>query len=186
MRERLRLSLAITLVFSTRVLPAPNLPAAPAGFSWKRIEEVRATFLMPKGWYFKSEASGGTLAYYFTTEKLKKGAPFETGLTINVFKNLKDKDGVAYAQAFVLEVAKKHEALNKWQLDAGALHGFGVVTRQVGKPQEQAHLVSYLAIGNAQTNTLYLLWFESPEPRWEADWKMGEKMLSQFSLDDEF
>ena len=186
MRRALGLGLAITLLFPALALPVRTPPAPPPdGFSWKRIEEVHASFLMPDGWHFKAEANGGTLAFFFTPEKLKKGDIFDTGLTINVFRNLEGKDAVAYAEAFVAEAARQHEALDGWKLDAGVLHGFGVVTRQLGKPGEVAHLISYHVIGNARTNTLYILWFESPEPTWEAQWKGGKRMLTQFMLDDE-
>ena len=186
MRRALWFGLAIVLLFPAPALPVRVPPApAPEGFSWQRIEEVHASFLMPDGWHLRSEASGGTLAYFFTPGKLKKGDIFDTGLTINVFKKLKDKDAVAYAQAFVAEAAKQHEALDGWKLEAGVLHGFGVVTRQLGQPGEVAHLISYHVIGNARTNTLYLLWFESPEPAWEEEWKKGKRMLTQFMLDDE-
>src|SRR5438093_5780315 len=102
--------LGMILVFSTPISSAPDLPTAPDGLSWKRIEEIHASFLLPDKWYFKSEASGGTLAYFLTAEKIKKGGQFETGLTINVVKNLKDKNAVAYAEAYAAEAAKQYEA----------------------------------------------------------------------------
>ena len=179
------LGLAIALLCPAPARPETKLPAPPEGLSWKRIEEVKATFLLPDGWHFKAEASGGTLAYFFTPGKLRKGDVFDTGLTINVFRNLKDKNAVAYAEAFVAEAARQHEALDGWKLDAGLLQGFGVVT-QVVKPEEPPHRMAYHLIGNSRTNTLYLLWFESPEATWDAQWKHGQRMLTQFMLDDEF
>src|SRR5262249_49446073 len=112
-RALIRISLAMPLLFAALPLSASNLPDPPEGFSWKRIEEVRATFLLPKGWYFKSEESGGTRAYFLTPEKVKNGAPFDTGLTINVTKNLKDKDAVAYARAFIGKAAEMFETIDQ-------------------------------------------------------------------------
>ena len=105
MRCSVRVILVMTFVLSTPISSAPNLPTAPDGFSWKRIEEIHASFLLPDKWHFKSEANGGTLAYFLSAEKIKKSGRFETGLTINVFKNLKDKDAVAYAESYAAEAA---------------------------------------------------------------------------------
>jgi len=183
---RVRLGVAMMLVLSLPVASAPNLPAAPDGFSWKRLDEIHASFLLPANWYIKSEASGGTLAYFLSLEKIKKGGRFETGLTINVFKNLKHKNAVAYAEAYVDEAAKQFEAIRRWNLNVGAFHGFGVITRQPSHDEVPPLVIAYLVIGNDRTNTLYLMWFESRESTWEASWTKGEKMLQGFSLDDEF
>ena len=67
-----------------------------------------------------------------------------------------------------------------------AFHGFGVITRQPGHDEVPPLVIAYLVIGNDRTNTLFLLWFESPESTWEAAWEKGDKMIHQFSLDDEF
>ena len=185
MRPKVLFVLAMIISLPTLASSAPKPPPAPEGFSWKRIAEIKAAFLMPDGWFFKSEAAGGTLAYFFTAEKIEKGGQFETGLTINVFKNLKDKDARAYAEAFAAKTAEQHEAIRKWEVELGSLHGFGVITRQAGKEGVPTIVVSTLAIGNSRTNTLYLLLFESPESRWEAEWRKGEKMFELFFLDDE-
>jgi hypothetical protein len=162
MRTLLRTRFASALLFSTLLLSAPNLPDPPDGFSWKRLEEVRATFLLPNGWHVNSEERGVTHAYFFTPEKLKKDVLFDTGLTINVVKDPTEKDAVAYAQAFVAKSAQLFETIKQWQLEVGSFHGFGILTRQVTGAKEPMHVIGYLAIGNARTNTFYLLVFESP------------------------
>jgi len=178
--------LALAFLLSTPIASAPNLPAPPDGMSWKRIEEIHASFLLPDKWHFSSQASGGTLAYFISAEKVKKGGRFETGLTINVSKNAKDKDAVAYAEAFTASAAKQFESSDGWQFTAGAFHGFGVVTRLPAHDEVPPLKMAWLAIGNDRTNTLYLLWFESRESTWGSAWKAGEQMIHKFSLDDEF
>lgn len=180
------ISLALMLALSTPLSSAPNLPAAPDGYSWERLDQIHASFLLPANWHVKSEANAGTLAYFLTAEKIKKGGRFETGLTINVIRNLKGKDAVAYARAYADEAAKRFEVMRRWDLDVGAFHGHGVITRQPSHDEVPSLVIAYLVVGNERTNTLYLMWFESRESTWEAAWTKGEKMLQGFSLDDEF
>lgn len=178
--------LALSFLLSTPIASAPNLPEPPDGMSWTRIEEIHASFLLPDKWHLSSKADGGTLAYFISLEKVKKGGRFETGLTINVFKNAKDKDAVAYAEAFTASAAKHYEFVDGWKFTVSAFHGFGVITRLPAHDEVPPLEMAWLAIGNDRTNTLYLIFFESRESNWESAWKIGEPMIHKFSLDDEF
>jgi hypothetical protein len=41
------------------------------------------------------------------------------------------------------------------------------------------------AIGNAKTNTLYVIWFESSSAEWDEMWKIGSVLTSTFAVPDE-
>jgi hypothetical protein len=163
-----------------------ELPDAPSGFSWKQIPEIKAAFLFPQGWQFKKEKQGATLAYFMTPTKFDKQPGFDTGLTINVFKRLKDRNAVTYAQEFIANLASRHELVKQWETSIGHMQGYGCQVKMTaddeGHPATRVH---YLAIASRTTNTLYVLFFEAPEEAWESAWESGRQMLELFIIDDE-
>jgi hypothetical protein len=165
---------------------ALDLPEPPDGFTWKRIPEIKASFLMPAGWHFKREKQKGILAYFITAEDFDKVGRFDTGLSLNVRRNLKSTNAVEYAKSFIAQMGKDNEVVRSWETEMGLLHGYGCLTRNAGKAEEPTIMMHTLAIGNAKTNTLYVLWFESLEPEWDKAWTKGERILKLFVLDDEF
>ncbi|HTO86631.1 MAG TPA: hypothetical protein VMR54_03770 [Thermoanaerobaculia bacterium] len=176
-------SIAALLCALSAALSAEDIPPAPEGFSWKRIESVKASFLMPKGWYFKEEEKQGTRAFFITREDIDSTGQFETGLTVNVQKFKKDKATVKAAQ-LVVAMMQPNEVLDEWTTEAGVLKAFGCRVRETEKDHPPL-IVHLLAIGNEKTNTLYLILFESPEKSWDEAWAKGQVMLEKFFLDDE-
>ena len=164
-------------------LPGENAPPAPEGFSWKRLEPVKASFLIPDGWHFKQEEQQGTRAFFITLEDIDKAGLFETGLSVNVQKLKRDKAPERAAQ-FILGMMQGHQVLDQWAKEAGVMKTFGCRVRETEK--DHPPLIIYvLAVGNERTNTLYVLMFESPESGWDAAWAKGRVMLENFLLDDE-
>jgi len=164
-------------------LGAEELPAAPAGFTWKTISAVKASFLMPDGWFFKEEENKGTHAFFISKENIAKGGEFQTGLSVNVIKLQKDP-ARQRARQYIAENSLLGEVQKLWEAENGALQLYGArihVTKD--PPLFTEHL---LAIGNTRTNTLYIVLFESPDESWDEAWKKGEVMLGNFLLDDEF
>ena len=173
---------ALLLLLADRAL-AEDPPPAPAGFAWKRMESIKASFLVPDGWFFKEETKDGTRAFFITQEDIDKTGEFQTGLTINV-QTLKKDPAPERAREFIAGMAITGQVQDAWQTEVGVLKGYGCRTRRVDEGQPPLIMHS-LAIGNSRTNTLYLIFFESPEPTWDAAWKKGEVILEFFLLDDE-
>lgn len=162
-----------------------EFPDPPEGFTWRKIKPIKAAFLVPDGWHFKAEKVKGTLAYFITAESIDDDGRFDTGLSINVMPHLKGQDAVTYAQSFVISMGEGNELVRNWETGAGVLKGFGCLTRNPGDDNEPTIMMSTLAIGNETTNTLYIMWFESLESEWESAWKLGEKIMEFFFIDDE-
>jgi len=170
------------LLLAVSVL-AEDPPPAPKGYAWKRIESVKASFLVPEGWHFKEETKDGTRAFFITKEDIDQNGSFETGLSVNV-QTLKKDPAQERAAAFVGEIATSHEVLDFWGTETGVMKGYACRVRRVS-PEHPPLIIDVLAIGNSRTNTLYLIFFESPEASWETAWKQGEPILTTFLLDDE-
>jgi hypothetical protein len=178
--------LAFLSAFIAATAAAQDPPPAPEGFTWKKLDAIKASFLMPKGWHFKAENKGTTLAYFFSEENIDAGGEFETGLTLNVIHLQQDKaQERAIAALAALAQTPGNELQDAWETETGVLKGIGGRIRTTEKGHPPLMMV-VLAIGNARTNTLYLFIFESPESRWKQAWEKGEKMLKLFLLDDEY
>lgn len=103
---------------------AMELPAPPAGFSWKEVPEIKAAFLMPNGWHFKQAVQGETLGLFITQENIDERGRFTTGLTINVFQKSRPGSAVEYAQTFIARMAADKHAEQTWSRDIGPLRSF--------------------------------------------------------------
>ena len=159
----------------------PPPPKAPAGFAWKNVASIKAAFLLPDKWFFKEELRKDVRGIFLSKENIDQSGKFETGLTINVFKN--KKDAPARARQYIAEQAQGGDVVNLWEAENGVLKLYGV--RLHVKRDPPAFTEHVLAIGNEKTDTLYVLMFESPDATWDEAWKKGEVMLGNFRLDDE-
>ena len=164
-------------------LDGEDAPPAPEGFSWKRVESLKASFLMPDGWHFKQEEQHGARAFFITLENIDKAGRFETGLSVNVQTLERDKAPERAAQ-FVLGMMQAHEVLDQWAKEVGVMKIFGCRVRETEKDHPPL-IIHVLTVANERSNTLYLMMFESPEASWDAAWAKGRVMLEKFLLDDE-
>jgi hypothetical protein len=183
-----RLLMACVLCIGLPTLAAAGgdakLPAAPKGFTWKRVESIKASFLMPDGWHFREEKKGNTTAVFLTQEDIGKEGKFKTGLSLNLVKGLKTP-AQDYARRFIETMGQQHKQLKTWTTTAGPFKGYGCQVLNTPRDGGPAVMIHALAIGNAKMNTLYLFIFESPEAGWKEAWKIGEAMLKTLPLDDE-
>lgn len=163
---------------------AIDVPTPPVGYTWNHLDKINAAFLVPVSWHFKETQVKETLAYFVTRENIDEKGSFETGLTINVLRKGKDFDAVGYAGAFILEMVKDKDVLEEpFEAGGGKLKGYGCRVRVTG--ENGPLLMQYLVIGNAETGTLYVMYFETPEPEWEKSWTIAEPILTLFVLGDD-
>ncbi|PJJ48643.1 hypothetical protein [Hymenobacter chitinivorans] len=172
----------------TRV-PAPTASqaAAPMGFKWQLLPEVKAAMLLPYTWNYKAETSRDAQAYFLTRERIVAGGQFQTGMSLNVVRQMTVKSkqaAAAYAQAFSASSGRKagQQVLGQESKSQGPLRLFGVRYR-VANGAAGAKIIQQWAIANTVTDTFYLLLFESPEKDWPQAWKLGEEMIKQLRLD---
>jgi hypothetical protein len=167
-------------VFAATVLSQPlfaiDLPTPPAGFMWQQVPELKAAFLRPDGWFFKQEEQKGTVAYFISKESIEKDGGFNTGLTVNVFRGLKEP-AVGHAEAFIGQIASQMHG-EKWERTVGPFQEFGC------DAADSQSVMRYLAIANPKTNTLYLFIFESPVSDWDSAWKLGKQIMDNLAIDD--
>ena len=172
---------------AARLPAAPALPADPVGFHWQALPAIKAAMLLPYTWNFKAETSRDAQAYFLTRERIVPGKLFQTGMSLNVVRQMSAKSkqrAVAYAQAFSARSGRGagQQVLGQESRTQGPLRLFGVRYR-VANGAAGPKIMQQWAIGNANTDTFYLLLFESPEKDWAQAWKLGEEMIKQLRLD---
>jgi predicted nucleotidyltransferase len=160
-----------------------ELPAAPEGFSWQKLDEIRGAALLPKGWHFKKEQKKGTLAYFITREDIDKVGEYETGLTIQVFRQPQPNTAEELAGAIIGDYKEKKELLKAWKTSAGIMNGWGYEAR-IKSPDGAVTMVHGVILSNPNTKTFYLMIFESSEAKWESALKIWEK-LQMVAMNDQ-
>ena len=161
--------------------------AAPVGYNWQLLPEVNGAVLKPFTWNYKAETSRDAQAYFVTREKIMPGKQFQTGMSLNVVRQItaKSKQAAdAYARAFTARSGRGagQQVLSQETKAQGPLRLYGVRYR-VANGAAGAKIIQQWAIANTTTDTFYLLLFESPEKDWPLAWKFGEEMIKQLRLD---
>jgi len=186
MRIRPRLHLLFgTLVLVSSIF-AQEPPKAPEGYTWVTAKPMKGTFLLPKGWNFLEEQQGDTAACFITKEKITSSTGFDTGVSINLLKNIPAKLKMSpsqYAQRLIDILGQKNETIKK-------------VTNKVGPFEHQAiefinrdtsgHSIHIwqIIIANDKTGSAYIVTAESPDKLWVQNWPALEKITSLLGVDD--
>lgn len=168
-----------------------DLGEPPAGFTWKRVEQVRMAFLLAKGWHFslQEQEEGGTTSFFLTREDLAEDGSFRTGLSVDITRpNGKKKkarrSATARARAEIDKIVGSGRLIRRWdQGEVNGLHTFGC--RIVADSEQGPLIVHAIAIGNEETGTLYRMRFQAPASDWEEAWKTGVVMLARFAIETE-
>jgi hypothetical protein len=159
---------------------AVELPKAPEGFAWHEVPAIRAAFLVPKGWHFREERDGRTLALFITQQAFTPPEKFEVGVSISVFRQ--DPAAGARVKRMLEKLASAHAV----ELHRGSSGGpFTTLACQFESPREGKEPVRthVMGIANAETDTVYLVFFESPASQWNATWEKGKTILGKLALE---
>ncbi len=169
------------LVAAPRAL-AGDLPPAPAGFTWVTPANGAGSFLRPDGWFTKEETQGDTQAFFVTKTPIVDGGRFDVGFTVNAFHHLA-RHGRApsvWARAMLARLAAGRQTLKSGVVKGNAvdMNVLRVVDTAGGPPV----VIHYLAIGDDAKDCGWLIFFEAPQPEWDADYPIAQTMLNGFGL----
>ena len=172
-------TLALCLLIAAAAA-AIELPKAPAGFAWHEAPAIRAAFLVPEGWHFREQRDGEALAFFITQDAFTPPEKFEVGASISVFR--KDPGAADRIKRTLEKLASAHSV----ELHRGSSGGpFATLACQFESPREgkQPTRTHVMGIANAETSTVYLVFFESPASRWSATWEKGKTILGKLALE---
>ncbi len=175
-------SLAATPTRPSALFAEEQLPAAPAGFTWKKLDSIKAQFLVPDGWFFKEEQKDDARAFFISRESIEKGGEFQTGLTINVVK-LKKDPAPDRAKLYIAEISQQGEIQKLWQEGERR----PAALRRAPPRHEGSPALHRARARDRQQPHQYPLHPQIREPGCELGRGVeeGEVMLRDFALDDE-
>ena len=176
--RRFTVVLALVLI-APSILPAIDLPKAPEGFKWREVKPIKGAFLVPDGWHFRAEEGKGTLAFFITEAKVTPPEKFMVGASINVFL------GNPGAPAKIEEHLRGLAEENQVELTPGKFGPFLTLQCQFDLAKTSEHpaiRVLQLGIVNPETQSTYLVVFESPVDEWDRAWSKGEVIVKTLAL----
>ena len=112
---------------------------------------------------------------------MDKVGRFDTGLTINVIREMKGRSAVEYAKSFVDRLTRDKRG-EQWIRRSAPLVQFGC--RYKASDARGTAKIHTLMVANQKTNTLYLFIFESPESDVDSASQTGEKIMDMLAIDD--
>ena len=163
-----------------------KLPTPPNGFTWQILPEMQGALLKPDGWHYKTDSNGDTVGHVISKEKIEKNGQFLTGLTFQCIKNVPQKSGMpasTYIKKFADEAATSQKLLERREFRRGAFEcvQFRYVSVAPGEPNVE--IVDRL-MANEKTGSVFLVIFEAPEKKWDAEYRIAEVILKQMVIDE--
>ena len=123
------------------------------------------------------------MAIFITKENIEDNKEFKTGFSINIIKEISKKISITpskYAEKFISLIFynKEKEIIQKpWKLNNEILTSYGI------QYKDNVKIMHQLLIANDKTDTLFIMWFESPPELWKENWKIGSIILNNLQID---
>lgn len=167
-----------------------GLPSAPNGFIWKSLPEI--SLLIPDGWFFRSESTDNTVAYFVSKEEIIKSTDnFGTGLTVNIVNNVTNTDAAAKK---AIDNAANNSNVTQVLYQSSSYQGADKVselrveikdpTVKNGDPK-QPKIVYYLSLSRPTHKSIVFVYFEADKLSWDTEWEKGKELLTHLAFVDE-
>lgn len=161
----------------------PPQDTAPAGFTWKRFDDLALEVKVPQGWHTNITTAKGTRALRITKDRItSKG--FETGLTVNFMERSTPQEfaaAVAQTKAYMAGLRKSFSSItaSSYSEPQGVptmiLEGErtlpGMTERGLYHTRTIVHLFP-------SSRRIYVIVFGSPAETWATDYTIGKQMLN--------
>lgn len=178
-----RILLLLALVFAPCVGAErlSSLGTPPPGYAWFGSKESGVAVLKPDGWFTKAESQQGTDALFVAKEDLNSRGRFETGLSLNALRGVKQKTGLSasqYAYAFLAKSLEGNEELMSFGGPADGTMTIGLRFRNRGLDK----VIHYYLVASDSRDTLHIFMFEAPSKEWDAAWRVGEPIFRNLRI----
>lgn len=171
----------------------------PSGYTWKHCLEINAQFPMPETWFFQAVPLDETKAYFLTKQSLPKNGMFTTGLCVNSFSGIKKRIGKSalemaegLMQTYPLVPLSRVTRLEDGPLIRlrrffllpipmrAQIPQFGREAEEKVMPPTNFYIET---TANRDTDTAYIIQFETPLERWKEDKEIAIMMVENGMLD---
>jgi hypothetical protein len=155
-----------------------QLPPAPEGFSWLLYKNC--SLLRPAGWHYHTRpddpAKNLTGAFALSPEAFSEKKPFEHGFTVQIHQNVRARFGAPASEAIAAFLQPLATRLPKADLllykENPTPTGATRILRHRDAPPGLTPLIIHrYYVANDTNDTLHVFTYESPEARWEENWK---------------
>jgi hypothetical protein len=160
---------------------------SPQGYEWVNCEQMTAQFLKPDDWYFLEESNQDSTACFLTQQKITEEAPyFTTGLSINAVQNATQQLPLPpeqFISSLLDEVSTAFDEVSPQstlQEEGSPLYG------KASTMSTPEFTVYYLHYWNQETDTVYLLSFESPTSEWEEAWNTATPIFETLGINRKY
>lgn len=163
-----------------------ELPAAPEGMTWQRIEEIDLAVPVPDGWKQHRKDGPSFRTFAFTDQPLDKAGLFERGLTATMLwlpqlpagKEAQATDIIMRGLATQIQKSADNKVLTGTMEEKNGKRV--MVIRYRNAPQQMPPIIVHtMLIGDPKTGLVYQIIYEGPEATWGENWKTGEQILKR-------
>ena len=175
----------ILLILLTSIILASANDKNDTKFQWVESGLGDSEFLKPKNWFVKASYQKGHYAFFISKEKISKDQNFTTGFTLNFNSHISKKtDNIPseYAKQWIQNISKlknKKVIVKPWEFTNNILKAFGI------RVKDNEKIIHYMLIANDNTDSLFIMLFESPLKQWDEEWKIGNNIMNNLRLDTE-
>jgi len=183
------LFIALLTLSSLSLTTYAELPAPPEGYTWHKLDIIKASLLVPDGWHVKHQGTGDKNLWAISKEDIDKNGSFETGLTFISTQNVSTKpQGKVPPSKFAAAMLKEMKKKCPLERESSGLQGpfYTVRYQYIDAPKGKTAIRIYnLLMANDKTGTLYQVVYEAPLNEWDDAWRIGEPILKKILIDDE-
>lgn len=175
-------------LFSTLVLlimlpsaQAQEIKLEPKQYSFGKVS-------VPQAWFVRFEEKGLTAALFASAESIEKEGQFKTGLTINAIKSVQTRTALLptiYARALIDQISLSRQRGELDSFTDGKVRGNYAMFKSQS-PEGETVVQVTLVGGNNETGTVFIVTFESPEPKWQEAWKVGDQIIKSLKFNDAY
>lgn len=177
----------------------------PEGYSLREVPQMRATLLMPHGWFYKFDQVRETQACFLTREPIladqfftkpedvASGRGFKTGLSLNTFPRVSQKIKTKASVFARLALTTNPLLVREGPIETkkqGPLRIYRAPFRSgsrlladKGMPPIRGLIEG---IGNDATDRVYIIMFETPAELWSKDQIVAQTMMDRKEIDPGF
>lgn len=172
---------------NTTVAGLSAAPTPPEGYEWVACEKMTAQFLKPEGWYFLEESNEDSTACFITKEQITDATPyFTTGVSVNAVQDASNQLPLSpqqFVSALLDEISVAFDqATPQTTLEPAGSPLYGKASTM----RTEESTVYYLNYWNKETDTVYLISFESPTDEWEEAWSEATPILQTLGLNKNY
>ncbi len=177
-------ALALSLVvLDPRGGIAQELPAAPAGFSWQRLSEMKGAVLLPASWRHK--CCQGDMGWLSTETETGVSDPAKFSLhLIRANRARSRQEAEKVASQYLAGLSGSLKPLKTWDSTHGPFVGMAGFYAEKERQASSRRNAFIQVLVSPNTSTLCIVIFDAPSGRWDEKWKVGQVIADTFVLED--